>query len=342
MLNLLLFAALATSKVSAVNLNDLDETQLLKIEFIERNVMSLLHTGHYPQVYNSTHEKIEACGCYYSPKKINWGTRIGLACARQWPTADFVAPYDKDECGEICIDGHGENLIMFCPEGWLNDCEKGCMPPDDFQNVEEMLDFMELTLTQLLMNGNDYIPVSQDLLDVCKCEDRVITPIRYGTQIGWECKVAKGETPDEEKCVVNTFCQNSEGRQLVTFCPSGFYNQCGGCEKALEESSNEARLEWMHTTITRYAQDSMELIGWEPAVNQIIDCACTGGLKQVNYGKALGFSCEVGDEKRIKQGCGAHVLCQDPDGSNLVHFCPQGFVPHCSEGCTFPWKKDEI
>merc|ERR1719492_131329 len=54
---------------------------------------------------------IKECGCYFSPTKVTFGTRIGLACQRKF--AEDNPSYDEENCGIICNDPHGLFPYIF-------------------------------------------------------------------------------------------------------------------------------------------------------------------------------------------------------------------------------------
>lgn len=308
-----------------------------QLDFVERNVLNLLRIGTFPQFYNSSYPLIRDCGCYYSPTKIMYGTRVGLQCQRQWE--DENPPYDADNCGIICNDPHGIDIVMYCPAGWDSDCAQGCYPPDSFETVEDRVDFWELTLTSLMMYGRDYIGVAEDYLKSCGCEGKV-RPIRYGTSIGFDCLMGEDAEP-EESCSAVHLCMDDNDRRIVTFCPAGHTPTCAGCEKQIEDETLESRLRWMINVITGYARESLELLNWTPTSRQALACACAGAVEPVEYGNRLGYWCKVHSVDAIQESCGPNVLCENSDGDNLLHFCPDGFSPSCSEGCTFPWSTDK-
>merc|ERR1719461_1217166 len=61
------------------------------------------------------------CGCQGSLQEVDYGNRIGFYCKVD---PDVMSP----ECSNrlICRDAKDEDLIHFCPEGFVSDCEKGC------------------------------------------------------------------------------------------------------------------------------------------------------------------------------------------------------------------------
>lgn len=309
------------------------------LDFVERNVLNLLQLGSFPQLYNSSYPKIEGCGCYYSPVKITFGTSVGLECQRRHDIPKLN--YDEENCGIICNNPHAMDIVLFCPYGWDSDCSRGCFPPDEFKNVGERIDFWELTLTSLLMHGSEYITVLPEYLDSCGCEGK-IRPVRYGTQVGFDCVLGEGKLEKiGEACAGHSACLDSNGRQIMTFCPAGHRATCAGCEKVIEGDDFRSRLQWMMNVVTGYARESLEVLGWTPTIQQLIDCSCARGVQKVSYGSNLGYFCEVRNVNDITQDCGPNVLCDAQGGKQVLHFCPAGFKASCSEGCVFPWK-DEL
>jgi len=325
-----------------------------QLDFVERNVLNVLRFGTFPQLYNSSYPKIRDCGCYYSPTKILFGTRIGLQCQRMWPEDNGeIQSYNAEVCGPVCNDHHGVDIILFCPHGWQQDCARGCYPPDEFGVVERRVDFWELTLTSLMMYGSDYIAVAESYLDKCGCDGK-IRPIRYGTQIGFDCVMSKAMEPIHKaraeagegnpECAASPNCLNHEDRTVITFCPAGHQATCSGCEKAMVGNTLQDRLDWMINVISGYARESLELLGWQPTTAQILACNCAKGVDPVDYGNRLGYSCPVRNANDIQPECGPNLLCHNESGQNILHFCPEGFVPSCDEGCSLPWagRKDEL
>lgn len=306
------------------------------LDFVERNVLNLLKLGTFPQLYNSSYPRIEGCGCYYSPVKIGFGSRIGLECTRRHDIPKLK--YDEDNCGIICNNPRSMDIVLFCPYGWDSDCQRGCFPPDKFKTVGERIDFWELTLTSLLMHGSEYIQVMKDYVTGCGCEGK-IRPIRYGTQVGFDCIV-----PDVRRiaktCAGNTSCKDDRGRQIMTFCPAGHRATCAGCEKVMDGDDFRSRLSWMTNVVTGYARESLEVLGWNPTTQQLIDCSCAKGVQKVTYGSELGYFCEIRNVNDINQGCGPNVLCKNNKNQDILHFCPDGFKASCTEGCIFPWKNE--
>jgi len=308
-----------------------------QLDFVERNVLNLLRIGTFPQFYNSSFPLIRDCGCYYSPTKLLYGTRVGLQCQRRWEEEE--PPYDSDNCGIICNDPHGIDIVMFCPSGWDSDCSQGCYPPDNFDTVEDRVDFWELTLTSLMMYGRDYIGVSEEYLKTCGCVGKV-RPIRYGTKIGFDCLMLEDATPSEA-CSAVHLCLDDADRRIVTFCPAGHKPTCAGCEKDVASDTLEMRLRWMINVITGYARESLELLHWEPSTRRTLACGCVGSVEPVEYGNRLGYYCEIQSIDLISEDCGPNVLCENAQGNHLLHFCPDGFKPSCDEGCSFPWREHE-
>merc|ERR1719299_351042 len=96
------------------------------------------------------------------------------------------------------------------------------------------------------------------------------------------------------------------------------------------------RLDWMINVISGYARESLELLGWQPTTAQILACNCAKGVDPVDYGNRLGYSCPVRNANDIQPEGGPNLLCHNESGQNILHFCPEGFVPSCDEGCSLP------
>lgn len=343
-MKLLLLGVLALLGAQAERMDDDEyrESRLVgdQLNFVERNVLNMLRLGYFPQLYNASYPLIKDCGCYYSPTKIIFGTQVGLQCQRLLMDEGPLL-FDEENCGEICNDPHGVDIVLFCPHGWSQDCQRGCYPPDEFGTVENRIDFWELTLSSLLIHGSDYIAVTPEYLKQCACEGK-IRPIRYGSQVGFDCIMSEDITPSEA-CGAARHCMDSNERRLMTFCPAGHRATCAGCEKIVEDDTLQARLEWMINVITGYARESLELLGWKPSTERMLACACVDSVEPVEYGKRLGFYCPIEDVDKITSGCGPNTLCKTSQGKSILHFCPDGFTPSCDEGCSFPWKgKDEL
>merc|ERR1711944_210539 len=98
---------------------------------------------------------------------------------------------------------------------------------------------------------------------------------------------------------------------------------------ALDGEDLLSRLNWMTNVVTGYSRESLELLGGEPTTQQILDCACAGGVEPVNYGTSIGYYCTIRDTKHIAPGCGPNVLCKNSEDKDILHFCPDGFTPSC-------------
>merc|ERR1711879_578965 len=132
---------------------------------------------------------------------------------------------------------------------------------------------------------------------------------------------------------------DEHGDQIVTFCPGGHKTTCNGCVKVLDEDGIDnpndlmTRVNWMIRVVTGYTRESLELLGWEPNAARVLECACSGQVRPITYGGALGYYCLVKNPRDITPGCGPNILCRNDIGQDLVHFCPDGYDPSCTEGC---------
>lgn len=308
------------------------------LDFIELNLLNLLQYGDYPAIYNSSYPRIEECGCYYSPKKIAWGNKIGLECQRGIPGVNVKAlpEHDADKCGRLCNDMHGIDAVLFCPPGWTSSCEQGCEPNAEFATVKDRVDFWNATLSAFLLYGSDYIAIKGDHLKQCGCTSKA-RKIMYGSKIGFFCVMGE-DSEALPGCSASSDCLDTDGRRIVTFCPAGHRATCDGCQINLNSTDDDlhGRLEWMTAVTSGIAQNSLSVLSWQPSLEQILGCACKANVEQITYGARVGIVCEIHGVDMIQDSCGPNILCMDDEGKDILHICPQGFKPDCKLGCATP------
>jgi len=309
------------------------------LDFVEMNIINLLQFGNYPAIYNSSHLKIKDCGCTFSPRKIKWGSQIGLQCYRGLIPGDRIPPLNVDNCGNQCNDKHGFDIVLFCPEGWVSDCARGCHPVSKFASFEDRVYFWENTVDSFLLHGTEYISIKEDYLDECGCSTKA-RQIRYGTRVGFDC-IMKKDGVMKPGCNAASSCMSVRGERLATFCPAGHTSTCSGCKKAVKSDTLADRLDWMVKVSTDLAALSLPMLEWYPSLDQLLGCGCKGNVEQINYGANIGFKCTIHDPNMVTDECGPNTLCQDSNGIEILHMCPRGFEPSCRSGCANPVLRKE-
>jgi len=309
------------------------------LDFVEMNLKNLLLYGNYPAIYNSSHLKIQDCGCTFAPKKIKWGSEIGLECHRGLIPGARIPPLNVENCGSQCNDQHGFDVVLFCPKGWVSDCTRGCHPLDEFHSFEDRVNFWENTVDLFLLHGTEYINIKNDYLEECGCSTKA-RQIRYGTRVGFDC-IMKEDGVMKPGCNAASSCMSRRGDRLVTFCPAGHTSTCSGCTKTVDGETLADRLDWMVRVSTDLAALSLPTLEWHPRLSQLLGCGCKGNAKQIEYGSQIGFRCSIHDPKLVTEECGPNKLCQDADGTEILHLCPRGYTPSCMSGCANPVLRKE-
>jgi len=304
------------------------------IDFVELNLLNLLQFGTYPALYDASYLRIKQCGCLYSPKKINWGSHIGLECKRQVELGEELPAFDAEHCGIMCNDQHGFDNIILCPAGFESACDTGCHPKARFNTIEERVDFWEGTVHRFLLDGTDYFTVKPEYLEMCGCKSKA-RRILYGSKVGFDCVMKEGGTMGPG-CNAVSNCKDERGRPLVTFCPSGFSPSCSGCVKELKGDDVISKLRWMVGVTSDIVQLSLADLHWEPALEQILGCGCKGDVEQVTYGAGIGVVCEIHSVNLVGPNCGQTEICENGEGKEILHICPTGFLPSCKHGCATP------
>jgi len=245
------------------------------------------------------------------------------------------------ECGVQCLSPRGETVLLMCPKGWTNDCTTGCVPPENFTSVRERADFLEKLLDQIVLYGYDYLVVNNDYIKDCGCVEQRLTKIRFGTKIGLECQFDE-EQMVEAECGGFGGCKNEAEQGVMIFCPSGHTPSCTGCEKTLEEDTAlDERITWLVNGTRSLIQDTEQAFSeLVPSGEYAVDCGCAAEMKHIDYGMGVGYWCQIEDVNKIGDNCGANVLCENADKKLILHMCPAGFVPDCSEGCGYAWKQE--
>jgi len=317
-----------------ISQQDTEEEVRDMLDFVELNLANLLQYGTYPALYDASYTRIRECGCFYSPRKINWGSHIGLECRREAEPGDEMPAFDPELCGIQCNDQHGFDTILLCPPGWEKGCQSGCVPKEIFESIEARVSFWESTLNGFLLQGTDHITIARDYLDACGCVSKA-RRILYGTKVGFDC--VRGEDAEVKPgCNAEANCKDERGRQLVQFCPSGHTSTCSGCVKEISGDDVVTRLRWMVGVTSDLVQLSLPELQWQPALEQILGCGCKGSVEQITYGAGIGVICEIHSAQLIGPQCGENQICVDNDGREILHICPKGFKPSCEHGCASP------
>lgn len=242
----------------------------------------------------------------------------------------------EDTCGSRCATPKGEDILLMCPEGWQSECALGCIPPE-FDSVTQRAMFLEQNVDQIVKYGYDYIAIEDTYLEACACQNNRLSAVKYGTQIGFDC-VVEGEAAED--CAAFQGCDNPNGDRINIFCPAGHSASCQGCEKTLsQESTLDERYDWSVSVLTGYIRESQMILDLVPRHNKVLHCGCTDPLQTVHYGSGIGYYCHIDGADSVLPECGQNVICDNGE-SELVHFCPDGFVPTCDQGCGYWWKQD--
>jgi len=313
-----------------------EQVEKEKLAFIERGIVEVLRHAYLPQLFEAKLAQLEQCGCQYGPSNILWGSRVGMTCKLD-QTVDTA---DDKDCGTQCLSPRGETVLLLCPKGWTNDCATGCVPPV-FTSVRERTDFLEQMLDKVVLHGYDYLHVNDDYMSSCGCTEKRLTKIRFGTKIGLEC-VFDDDLYQEEECGGFGGCKNEAEQGVMIFCPSGHTPTCMGCEKTLEEGTSlDERIDFLvEGTKTYFAESERSFINIQPSGEYAVNCGCSSDLQHTDYGNGVGYWCQVDDVAKIGDNCGANVLCENSDKNLILHMCPAGFVPDCTQGCGYAWKQE--
>jgi len=304
------------------------------LNFVELNLVNLLQFGTYPALYDASYLRIRQCGCFYSPRTINWGSHVGLECKREVELGQELPAFDPEHCGIMCNDHHGFDTILLCPPGWDASCQKGCNPKALFNSVEERVDFWEGIVHRFLLDGTDYFTIKPEYLENCGCASKA-RRILYGSKVGFDC-VQNEEGTMGEGCNAVSNCKDERGRKLITFCPSGFSPSCSGCVKELKATDPVSKLRWMVGVTSDIVQLSLQDLRWQPGLRQILGCGCKGNVEQITYGAGIGVICEIHSVELVGVDCGRNQICETSDGKEILHICPSGFIPDCQHGCASP------
>jgi len=314
-----------------------EQVEKEKLAFIERGIVEVMRHATIPELYGATIQKAMKCKCQYGPVNILWGSRVGMTCKMDQEVDTDAEP----ECGVQCLSPRGETVLLMCPEGWTNDCATGCVPPENFTSVRERTDFLEKMLDDIVMYGYDYLIVNSDYIKDCACTEGRLTKIHFGSNIGLEC-VFNEEQLNETECGGYGGCKNEAEQGVMIFCPSGHTPSCNGCSKTLEEDTSlDERIMWLVNGTTSVVQETEEaFVEMIPSGEYAVECGCAAKMKHIEYGSRVGYWCQIEDVNKIGDNCGANVLCENANKELILHMCPAGFVPDCSEGCGYAWKQE--
>jgi len=301
-----------------------------KLAFIERTIVSVLSKGQYPEIFGAETQVLVNCGCGYGPLNVYWGTRVGMFCK-------LSGPGYEAGCGTKCISPKGDGMLLLCPEGWATDCSLGCVPPQ-FDTTVQRVQFLENNVDAITRYGYDYSLIEMPYLEMCKCRDNRVWHIKYGSKIGYDCVFTQQPHDD---CRGWGPCADNNGEDIQIFCPAGYIPSCTGCHKAIDFGADlDKRIEWCIEAMTGYVVETEVTLDLVPTNIDVVSCGCTELVQKVNYGYGLGYSCHV-DEGSITQDCmHSHSICNDWQGNKLIHFCPNGFIANCEQGCGHWWKTE--
>lgn len=307
-----------------------------KLAFIERSIMEIYSKGTFPEIFNAELSKLQECGCTHGTQGIYWGANVGMMCKLRQPGY-------SEECGMRCTTPKGEDILLLCPDGWKSDCFRGCIPPP-FDTVQERFDFLQSNVESILENGHDYLLISGEYLESCKCRNGQARLINYGTKMGFDC-VVDGD-PSEE-CAGFIECLNDQKERIMIFCPAGHEATCEGCKSTIRDveayDSNDIRYEWCINVLTGFIRESQAILNLEPSHEDTLECGCRSPLKKIDYGSRIGHFCHIDSPKHMTKQCDNKLICMNGEGVELIHFCPAGFVPDCERGCGYWWaQKSEL
>jgi len=347
---MLFFSILLASSTLGIVITDYNRA----FTFINENINGLLRVGEFPKMFGLGSRRIQAIGCKYIPSKFKWGLQNGYYCVR-----DRSAPMVREDSIASCNDMFSLPIAVICPQNWKADCGKGCVAPE-IAEVQSRMDFWELTIAEIIKAGYHYSAPTTQFLKECGCDGQVVRLIQYGSEVGYECELRDGwqDVYDSETCW-NGFqlCQN-QGKDILTFCPIGYMATCTGCipgvpglavdamgnidDTNTKYTSTEEQLGWLVDVLAGYARQSQTFLGWMPTPSRALACACKEQLMPVKYGLHIGYWCSIWEPASVDaHGCGTTAVCMGPNGDHILHMCPDGFVPSCAHGCSYPWGQGE-
>jgi len=300
-----------------------------KLAFIERSIVQIFQKGSFPEIFQAKTKMLSSCGCEFGTQPIHWGNGVGMMCK-------LTLPGFTDTCGKRCTTPKGEDILLLCPEDWEFDCGRGCTPPP-FNSVRERYTFLEDNVKKILQTGHDYQFLDPDYLATCGCSNNQARLINYGTGVGFDC-IIEGEVSEE--CIGFRECVNDQDKLITIFCPAGHVPTCDGCKATIEDiedwsSDNHDRYDWSINVLTGYIRESQRFLNLEPYHEQVVHCGCRGPMQPVTYGNRIGFFCIIKDPNDITKECGSGVICKDGSDNELMHFCPDGFMADCEQGCGY-------
>jgi len=334
------------------------DTPQSALRFLEENVYGLLRIGDFPEFFGLSAEKIERLGCDFAPKKVYWGREVGYQCVR-----DRSAQVVPEASNYIqCTDMFSSQITVICPDKWVADCAKGCEIPK--MTRRKAVEFWEMTIADIIKTGYVYTPPAPEFIKNCGCQSDNVRLIEYGSGVGFDCILKTGwrDIYDKETCWSgHHLCRNPDTNEdLLTFCPIGYIPTCSGClpgvpglvvdhegnidDSATTKASIGEQLGWLVDVLAGYTRQSQMYIGWMPEPTRALACACKSAMKPVEYGRSIGYVCEIWDVAEINhEHCRQRTICNDENGNKILHMCPDGFLPSCEKGCSFPWNiKQEL
>jgi len=324
------------------------------LTFIHQNVNGLLKQGEFPEYFGLTDTRTQQIGCTYMPRKITWGSWVGYTC-----TVARGHPMPNDNSVR-CEDNTSMQIAVICPDGWVASCADGCTPPE-ISRVTERVEFWEMAIAGIIKTGYHYTLPSPDYIEACGCEGSKVRLIEYGSGVGFDCVLKDGweQIYDRSHCWTGDHnCKDDNNKEVMTFCPVGYTFTCVGCiaavpglvvdtagnmdDRGTASKTIEDKLGWLVDVLAGYGRLTQRYIGWMPDTHRALACACKEKLHPVEYGMHIGHICKIWDAQAVKTDeCGLinNVVCVDHEGDYALHMCPEGYVPSCDNGCTFPWEE---
>jgi len=278
---------------------------------------------------------------------------VGYYCAvprdQQFPIEDSVAR---------CEDSFSVQIAVLCANGWKADCALGCLPHEG-RRIRDRVDFWEIAVAEVIKTGYHYSIPTPEFVTECGCATSKVRLIEYGSGVGFDCILKNGweQIYDKTRCFNGHHSCKSGDDDILTFCPVGYIPTCKGCipgvpglyveingdvdDSGTVSKTIEDKLGWLVDVLAGYSRLTQRYIGWMPDPETALACACKEELNPVEYGMYIGYTCKIWDPKSVQMDqCGLvnNIVCQDHEGDNVLHMCPQGYVPSCDNGCTFPWE----
>jgi len=320
------------------------------LRFLEENVYGIMKQGEFPEYFGLGADQMRLLGCKFAPTKIKHGKGMGYMCVRKRGT-----PVVPESANFIqCTNQFSLDIAIICPDQWVADCAEGCIQPK--MTRSESLDFWELVIAEIIKSGYDYTAPTYEYIKNCGCESDNVKLITYGSRVGFDCILRDNweASSVREECWNGHQLCKLNGRDLMTFCPIGYIPTCSGClpgvpglvvdsegnidDSGVGKTTMTEQLEWLVEILAGYSRQSQNYIGWKPSPARALACSCKAAMKPVEYGMSIGYYCEIWDESSINHEICRHIaVCMNPAGAQVLHMCPDGFLPSCEKGCNYPW-----